>query len=157
LIRQIIGAVAQYERAQIVAKLAGARRRIRERGERCDGKRPFGSRRGESTVIDRARQLRESGLSYQDIATTLNAEGARTRHAGSLWHAASIFRVLRAAASQPGLVSGRLEGVAGDIQSALENLGVDKREAARLAATVDPTATFDDAWRAVMAMRQTAA
>jgi len=38
LIRQILGAVSQFEKASLVAKLAGARRRIRREVGRCEGR-----------------------------------------------------------------------------------------------------------------------
>ena len=37
LVRQVLGAIAQFEKASIVAKLAAARKRKREREGRCEG------------------------------------------------------------------------------------------------------------------------
>ena|SRR5215469_8914826 len=65
------------------------------------GREAFGARRGESDVIARARGSRDSGLSYADVAATLNDEGAHCRRAGSLWNPGSIFRVLKAADKLP--------------------------------------------------------
>lgn len=42
LIRQVLGAVAQYDKTVTVWKLRAARQRIRRRKGRCDGRKPFG-------------------------------------------------------------------------------------------------------------------
>jgi hypothetical protein len=42
LMRQLLGAVAQYDKSQIVAKLRGARMRKRAQQGRCEGRKPFG-------------------------------------------------------------------------------------------------------------------
>ena len=42
LMRQLMGAVAQYEKAMIVLKLRGARERKKARTGRCEGRKPFG-------------------------------------------------------------------------------------------------------------------
>jgi hypothetical protein len=38
LVRQVLGAISQFEKASAVAKLAGARKRKRERERRCEGR-----------------------------------------------------------------------------------------------------------------------
>jgi hypothetical protein len=53
--------VARYDKAMSVAKLRGARERMRGRGELCEGRKPFGEREGEQVVIDRIRALRRKG------------------------------------------------------------------------------------------------
>jgi len=47
LIRQVLGAVAQFEKSVIVAKLRAARVRKRRETGRCEGRKPFGTRPGE--------------------------------------------------------------------------------------------------------------
>jgi DNA invertase Pin-like site-specific DNA recombinase len=47
LSRQVLGAVAQFEKSVIVLKLRAARERIRRREGRCEGRKPFGSRPNE--------------------------------------------------------------------------------------------------------------
>jgi DNA invertase Pin-like site-specific DNA recombinase len=44
LIRQVLGAVAQFEKTVIVLKPRAARDRVRRRAGRCEGRKPFGSR-----------------------------------------------------------------------------------------------------------------
>ena len=45
-------------------------------------------------VTERARELRDSGLSFRLVAEALNAEGYRGRK-GGLWHDGSVFRLLQ--------------------------------------------------------------
>jgi DNA invertase Pin-like site-specific DNA recombinase len=96
LMRQMLGAFAQYERAIIVQKLRGARQRSRAKTGRCEGRKPFGTRPGESEIIDRMKALREGGMAVDKIAVALNAEHARPR-AGEQWYPTSVYRILRAA------------------------------------------------------------
>lgn len=96
LMRQMLGAFAQYERSIIVQKLRGARQRMRAKTGRCEGRKAFGTRPSESQTIERMKALRETGLAVDKIAVTLNAEGAKPR-AGEKWHATSVYRVLKVA------------------------------------------------------------
>ena len=41
LVRQVLGAISQFEKASAVAKLAAARKRKRERDGRCEGRKPL--------------------------------------------------------------------------------------------------------------------
>src|ERR1035438_6229147 len=75
LMRQLLGAVAQYDKSQIVAKLRGARMRKRAKEGRCEGRKPYGYFEGEQTVISRMKELRESGMGFDRIAAQLNTEG----------------------------------------------------------------------------------
>jgi DNA invertase Pin-like site-specific DNA recombinase len=56
LVRQVLGAIAQFEKASAVAKLAVARKRKREREGRCEGRKPLSVTRPE--VVALARKLR---------------------------------------------------------------------------------------------------
>ncbi len=93
LMRQLLGAVAQYDKSQIVAKLRGARMRKSARDGRCEGRKPFGYYDGEGDVLERIRALRAEGLGYDRIAARLNAENVPTR-TGSKWHGVVINRIL---------------------------------------------------------------
>ena len=59
LVRQVLGAIAQFEKASSVAKLAAARKRKREREGRCEGRKPLSETRPE--VVALARRLRGVG------------------------------------------------------------------------------------------------
>jgi DNA invertase Pin-like site-specific DNA recombinase len=95
LVRQIFGAISEYERAMIVLKLRGARQRIRSKEGRCEGRKPFGDRPGEQKVIERALALQTAGMNYSQIAETLNTEKLATR-AGGQWFPATVSRILQA-------------------------------------------------------------
>jgi DNA invertase Pin-like site-specific DNA recombinase len=100
LIRQVLGAVAEFEKNVIVLKLRAARERKRARGERVEGVKPYGHFPAERELLERMRQLRRKPAkskraSYGEIATQLNAEGHRNR-AGRKWSPQMVHHVLRA-------------------------------------------------------------
>jgi len=96
LMRQIMGAFAEYEKTMIVLKLRGARSRQRAKGERCEGRKPFGFYEGEASVIERMKALRASGIGFDKIAAQLNAEVCQTRTRGR-WHGVMVNRILKVA------------------------------------------------------------
>ena len=93
LVRQVMGAIAEYERVMIVAKLAGARQRMRTRTGSCEGRKPYGERKGEHKTIDRILALRSTGVAMDTIAETLNFEGLKPR-SGQRWYGSSVRNVL---------------------------------------------------------------
>ncbi len=95
LVRQIFGAIAQYDRAMTVLKLRGARQRMKVKEGRCEGRKAFGARSGESRAIERMRELRSSGLAVDKIAERLNIEGIASR-TGKSWYGMTVSRILRA-------------------------------------------------------------
>ncbi len=96
LMRQMMGAVAQYDKSQIVLKLRGARLRKRAAEGRCEGRKPFGRDYAEKLAVDRMRALRASGLAFDKIAAQLNMEGVPTR-TGKRWHGIVVNRILTGA------------------------------------------------------------
>jgi DNA invertase Pin-like site-specific DNA recombinase len=94
LMRQVFGAIAEYDKAMTVSKLRGARERIRARGARCEGQRPWGHYDGEKAILERMRELRSQGLTYRSIAEQMNVEGLPTRSRGR-WHAMAVHRILK--------------------------------------------------------------
>ena len=95
LMRQLMGAVAQYDKSQIVAKLRGARMRKRAQDGRCEGRKPYGFFEGENAVIGRMKALRSEGLGFDRIAAQMNAESLQTRTRGK-WHGVMVNRILKA-------------------------------------------------------------
>jgi len=99
LIRQVLSAVAQFDKASICVKLIAARDRIAKRtGHRPEGRKPYGHYPGEAAVLTRARVLLASHVAgvrpqYAVVARELNAEGLATR-TGVPWSAAMVRRVL---------------------------------------------------------------
>jgi DNA invertase Pin-like site-specific DNA recombinase len=98
LIRQVLGAVAEFEKNVLVLKLRAARERKRARGERVEGAKPYGFAPTEAAVIARTRQLRRKPakgcrLSVAAVAAQLNAEGHRNR-SGREWSPQMVHHVL---------------------------------------------------------------
>lgn len=102
LIRQVLGAVAEYERSMIALRLRSGRKRKAKDGGYAYGAPPFGFRvedgelvpdEGEQATLLRARVLQKNGASVREIATTLNEEGRRTKR-GARWHPTTVARVL---------------------------------------------------------------
>jgi DNA invertase Pin-like site-specific DNA recombinase len=93
LVRQMMGAVAQYEKSQIVLKLRGARLRKRVREGRCEGRKAFGDYDGEEAILARLKALRATGIGFDRIAAQLNEEGLPTR-TGKPWHGVVVNRIL---------------------------------------------------------------
>ena len=93
LMRQIFGAIAEYEKTMIVLKLRGARTRQRSKKGRCEGAKPYGHRDGEPLIRQRMQELRASGMGFDRIAAQLNAEGLPTR-SGKQWHGYVVNGIL---------------------------------------------------------------
>ena len=78
LVRQVLGAIAQFEKASAVAKLAAARKRKRELHGRCEGRKPLVMARPE--IVAFARKLRRrkpkgGRLSLREVSMKLAAQG----------------------------------------------------------------------------------
>ena len=93
LLRQMMGAVAQYDKSLIVAKLRGARMRKKARTGRCEGAKPYGYYPGEMAVIERMQALRRQRMGFDRIARKLNEEGIRPRR-GKQWWGLSVNKIL---------------------------------------------------------------
>lgn len=93
LLRQIMGAIAEYDRAMICAKLSGARNRKKLATGRCEGRKPFGYRDGESAALEIMNNMRKEGFDYAHIAARLDALGHKTRLGGE-WGPATVAKIL---------------------------------------------------------------
>jgi len=99
LIRQIMGAIAEYDRTMIVLKTRAARQRIKAVKGRCEGSKPYGHYAAEVDNLNRLNTLRASGANFEEIARVMNAEGRKTR-ANGLWYPATIRRIVLAQPSK---------------------------------------------------------
>jgi DNA invertase Pin-like site-specific DNA recombinase len=95
LFRQMMGAIAQYDRTMVVLKLKAARKRMKASEGRCEGRKPYGDRPGEQAVIERIREARAAGQAFDAIAAALNAEGVGTRTAGKRWFGSTVAKIMR--------------------------------------------------------------
>ncbi len=102
LIRQVLGAVNEYERAMITLRLRSGRRRKAELGGYAYGAPPYGQRVHAGTLVPddreqaslaRMRELRAQGASYREIALALEAEAHQPKR-GLRWHPMTIRQIL---------------------------------------------------------------
>lgn len=102
LLRQMMGAFAEYERKMIVQKLRGARQRAKAtRPGYREGRKPFGNRPGETETVARILELRAQGSTLTKISEALSCERRKPR-AGVRWHEKQIARIIaRAGRPQP--------------------------------------------------------
>jgi DNA invertase Pin-like site-specific DNA recombinase len=100
LVRTMVDAIAQYERALIRTRTRVALQAKKKRGE-VVGQPQFGQRAvggrleqdpGEQLALDRMRHLRAAGLPHGAIATKLQQEGYKPR--GVRWHTTTVTRAL---------------------------------------------------------------
>jgi DNA invertase Pin-like site-specific DNA recombinase len=103
LIRQVLGAVAEFQKSELVLKLKVARARKRKawkegKGPQCDGRKPYGFHADEAKVVDRMKDLARkprggARLPLQSVADQLNDEGFRNRSGGE-WTKAMVHKIL---------------------------------------------------------------
>jgi len=102
MIRQVLGAVSEYERSMVVLRLRNGRRRKAQMGGYSSGAPAFGyeARDGdlveleeEQVTVNRIWDLRASGASLRAICSTLESEGHRSKRGGS-WQPMAVKRVL---------------------------------------------------------------
>jgi DNA invertase Pin-like site-specific DNA recombinase len=107
LIRQVLGAISEWEKSVIVQKLRAARIRIRKSKGRCEGRKPYGATEAEQAVIAKILKLRGQGVSIAKIANQLNAEGVKPRTPAKTgkepkWHPTTVQRILSRKAAPAG-------------------------------------------------------
>ena len=107
LIRQVLGAVADYERAMIGLRLAAGRRHKAASGGYAFGAPPFGYRAERSELVPHAGEQEALALiaelhaaqvaggrtSVREIAAALSAAGHRPRRGGT-WHPGVVARIV---------------------------------------------------------------
>jgi DNA invertase Pin-like site-specific DNA recombinase len=106
LIRQILSALAEWDRAMQVLKLAGARARKRAETGRCEGAKPYGTKPGEAEILATINRFREDGHSWSFICEALNRGALKTR-GGQPWTRQNVQSIWKNAnpvdnSSEPG-------------------------------------------------------
>jgi DNA invertase Pin-like site-specific DNA recombinase len=98
LIRQILGAVSEFDKAMTVAKLKGARDRVRRQRGKCEGRKSYAEREGGQELIAAARELRSNPFgrprSLRKIAATLAERGFVTP-TGRTYSASAVAAMLQ--------------------------------------------------------------
>ena len=97
LIRQVLGAVSQFEKAALVAKLKAARERRKDTTGKCGGRPSLAESSPQTVAL--ARKLRRYPLngrkrSLREVAVELEAAGHVTS-AGTRYGAAAVARMIR--------------------------------------------------------------
>lgn len=101
LIRQVLGAVAQYERSMIRLRLRAGKATKAARGGYVGGGQRYGLRAeggalvpddGERAVVELVRELRGAGLSFRAIGQELQDRGHRPRRAAD-WSAEVVRQI----------------------------------------------------------------
>ena len=89
LIRQILGAVSQWEKTCMVRKLRAALKRSGKK----EGRKPYGTKPSEAEILSTMKAWARNGISCQQIADTMNQQGMKPR-AGKRWHKTAVQRIL---------------------------------------------------------------
>ncbi len=88
LIRNVLGAVSEFEKASLVAKLKGARDRKRRETGKCGGRRAHSELSPD--VVALAKKLRRKGKTLRAISAELAAAGHVNRN-GRPYHSKSVL------------------------------------------------------------------
>jgi DNA invertase Pin-like site-specific DNA recombinase len=97
LIRQILGAVAEFDKAMTVAKLKGARDRVRRLKGKCEGRKSYVERDGGPELVALATEVsKRPHMSLRKIAAELARQGMTT--AGGKPFSASAVQAMLAQA-----------------------------------------------------------
>ena len=93
LIRQILGAVAEFDKAMTVAKLKGARDRVRRRAGKCEGRKSYAER--DPGMVALAKEIKRRGrrVSFREVAEELEATGYVTP-SGKRYSASAVASML---------------------------------------------------------------
>jgi DNA invertase Pin-like site-specific DNA recombinase len=99
LIRQVFGAVAEYDKSMLVLKLRAARERVKAKTGKCDGRKGYYETDHGKVVLARIKQLKRKrrdmkSLSATDIAEVLNQEGLMTL-TGKPWTGGNVSAAMR--------------------------------------------------------------
>jgi len=103
LIRQVLGALSQYEKTLLKPRMAAGRKLKAERGGYTGGIPRFGYSalrheyvplENEQKIVSRIRVERAEGATFQAIADGLNADGL-TAKLGGRWYRGGVMRVVR--------------------------------------------------------------
>lgn len=106
LVRQVLGAISQYERAVIRARMASGKRKKAESGGYVGGRPAYGFKavggdlvadKAEAEVVARIKREQKAGASLRAIAEGLNADGVpapgTTKKKPTEWHPNTVRRI----------------------------------------------------------------
>jgi DNA invertase Pin-like site-specific DNA recombinase len=92
LVRQVLGAIAQFEKTSLVAKLKAARDRKKAVTGKCGGRKSYAEARPDVVLL--AKQMHDDGMSLRDISAALAEQGYLTA-GGRPYVASAVQAMLR--------------------------------------------------------------
>lgn len=94
---QIQSVFSELEKSRLVSKLRRAREAKKEATGKCEGRKAFGEKKGESEALELMRSLRRKRegkrMSFARIAEALNERNIPTR-TGARWHTTTVQNIL---------------------------------------------------------------
>ena len=98
LIRQMLGSVSQFEKANLVHKLRGARERVRLEKGKCEGRRSlkeiYGTKKYRN-ALKKIKNLVKQGFTYAKVAGILAEQGFVQPTKGKPFHKSQIMRLIQ--------------------------------------------------------------
>jgi len=99
LVRQILGAVSEWDKSIVVQKLRVARMRIKVAKGKCEGRKAYGNTPEEQSIIAQMKALKKVGYTMAEIASRLNTQGIKPRTPSregktTIWHPTTVQRIL---------------------------------------------------------------
>ena len=98
MIRQILGAVSEFEKSNLVSKLRGARERMKAKTGKCEGRKNLKELMGDTTFISMIKQvksLRKHNKTYASIAGVLASKGYVQPSTGKPFHKSQVMRLIQ--------------------------------------------------------------
>lgn len=90
LMRQLTGAIAEFDRRNIVARLRVSRERRRKEIGKCEGRKAFCDKNALARIRKLMRKKSGTKPSLQWVANQLNAEGTKSA-SGKIWSAGMVY------------------------------------------------------------------
>ena len=98
MIRQILGAVSEFEKSNLVSKLRSARERAKAKNGKCEGRKSLQELMGDSNYISMVKQvksLRKHNKTYASIAGVLATKGYVQPQTGRPFNQSQIMRLIK--------------------------------------------------------------
>jgi DNA invertase Pin-like site-specific DNA recombinase len=98
MIRQILGAVSEFEKSNLVSKLRGARERMKAKTGKCEGRKSLEELMGNPTytiMVKQIKSLRKHNKSYASISKLLASKGYCQPQTGRPFNNSQIMRLIQ--------------------------------------------------------------
>ena len=99
LVRQILGAVSEWDKSIVVQKLRAARMRIKISKGKCEGRKSYPNTPSEQIIVQQMLAFKKVGYTMTEIAKRLNLQGIKPRtpaREGKItkWYPSTVQRIL---------------------------------------------------------------